>query len=73
MLWIAKFVQTNKEVIGIPGGNGAFKFESEGMFVEWVAELKPLHAQRVASYLGSEVSRVGLVESEWLRLFCDRG
>ncbi len=72
MLWIAKFTQTNKEVIGALGEGGAFKFESEGMFVEWVAELKPLHAQRVASYLGSEVSRVGLVESEWLRLFCDR-
>lgn len=72
MLWIAKFTQTNQEVIGTPSDDGAFKFESDGMFVEWVAELKPLHAQRVASYLGAEISRVGLVESEWLRLFCDR-
>lgn len=72
MLWIAKFTQTNKEVIGTPNEDGGFKFESDGMIVEWVAELKPLHAQRVASYLGAEVSRVGLVESEWLRLFCDR-
>ncbi len=72
MLWIAKFTQKNREVVGTPDVDGRFKFESEGMIVEWVAELKPLHAQRVASYLGAEVSRVGLVESEWLRLFCDR-
>lgn len=37
-----------------------------------MAELKPLHAQRVAAYLGSEASRIGLLESEWLRLLCDR-
>jgi Response receiver domain len=72
MLWIAKFTQTNREVIGKSTEVGRFIFESDGMIVEWVAELKPLHAQRVASHLGSEVSRVGLVESEWLRLFCDR-
>ncbi len=72
MLWIAKFTQTNREVVGTPDQDGKFTFESEGMTIEWVAELKPLHAQRVASHLGSEVSRVGLVESEWLRLFCDR-
>jgi len=72
MLWIAKFTQTDKEVIGTHGGGGVFRFDSPDLIVEWAAELKPLHAQRVASHLGSEVSKVGLVESEWLRLFCDR-
>ena len=39
---------------------------------EWVAELKPLHAQRMAEYVSRQFSRVGLAESEWLRLQVDR-
>ena len=35
---------------------------------EWVAELKTAHAQRAAEQFGRELSRVGLTESEWLRL-----
>lgn len=34
----------------------------------WVAQLKPAHAQRVAESIGRELTRVGLDESEWLRL-----
>ena len=39
---------------------------------EWVAELKPFHAQRMAEYVSREFSRVGLTESEWLRQQVDR-
>ena len=39
---------------------------------EWVAELKPLHAQRMAEYVSRQFSRVGVAESEWLRLQVDR-
>lgn len=39
---------------------------------EWVAALKPLHAQRMAEYVSRQFSRVGLAESEWLRLQVDR-
>ena len=35
---------------------------------EWIAELKTEHAQRAAEEFGRELSRVGLTESEWLRL-----
>ncbi len=35
---------------------------------EWVAELKTDHAQRSAEEFGRALSRVGLTESEWLRL-----
>lgn len=38
---------------------------------EWVAELKPLHAQRMAEYVSRQFSRVGVAESEWLRLQVD--
>ncbi len=34
----------------------------------WVAQLKPKHAQRAAEQFARELSRVGLTESEWLRL-----
>ena len=49
---------------------GTFKYEVIGDIneIHWVAQLKPLHAQRIALHVGSEASRVGVTESEWLRL-----
>ena len=35
---------------------------------KWIAQLKPEHAQRAAEQFSSNLSRVGLTESEWLRL-----
>ncbi len=35
---------------------------------EWIVELKTEHAQRAAEQFGRELSRVGLAESEWLRI-----
>lgn len=34
---------------------------------EWILDLKDLHSQRIATQYASELSRVGLDESEWLR------
>lgn len=34
----------------------------------WIVDLKDLHAQRIANEYCSQLSRVGLDESEWLRL-----
>jgi hypothetical protein len=45
---------------------------NDNIIVEWVAELKPLHTQRIAAHFGADISRVGLIESEWSRLWCDR-
>jgi hypothetical protein len=36
--------------------------------LKWIFELKDLHAQRIAANYCAELSRVGLDESEWLRL-----
>ena len=33
----------------------------------WIADLKPAHAQRIANKYATQVSRVGLTESEWIR------
>ena len=35
---------------------------------EWIVELKELHAQRIIDAYCSKLSRIGLNESEWLRL-----
>jgi len=46
-----------------------FIFEDDGnKRYEWIAELKTEHAQRAAEDFGRTLSRVGLTESEWLRL-----
>ena len=46
-----------------------FIFKDEkGKGYEWIAELKTEHAQRAAEQFGRELSRVGLTESEWLRI-----
>ena len=41
---------------------------NEGNKYEWIVDLKDLHAQRIANEYCSQLSRVGLDESEWLRL-----
>jgi hypothetical protein len=48
----------------------AFFFESSDEQVfKWVGELKFEHGQRVVQKVADELSRVGLAESEWLRLY----
>jgi hypothetical protein len=44
-----------------------FSDDNENKF-QWVAQLKPEHAQRAVEQFASELSRVGLTESEWLRV-----
>jgi hypothetical protein len=40
---------------------------------KWVGELRSEHAQRVANEFASNLLRVGLEESEWLRLWATKG
>ena len=42
--------------------------DKDGNDYEWIAELKTEHAPRAAEQFGRELSRVGLTESEWLRI-----
>ena len=48
--------------------DASFWFHGEKTCLEWVAQLKPAHAQRIAHDIGQSFSRVGVVEAEWLRL-----
>ncbi len=42
--------------------------DADGQSYQWIAQLKPKHAQGAAEQFARELSRVGLTESEWLRL-----
>jgi len=47
-------------------GHANYKPEIDEDF-EWVFDLKDLHSQRIAQEFASQLARVGLDESEWLR------
>jgi hypothetical protein len=66
-LWLSNIKLNDGWARSIPG---ALSFDDINRIneIHWVAQLKPLHAQRIALHLGSEASRVGVTESEWLRL-----
>src|ERR1051325_3480011 len=70
MLWVDNF-EVNEgtgTVVANRSEDGRFLFGAEQQTeVEWIAELKPLHSQRIAHDIAQGLSRVGLVEAEWLR------
>ncbi|MBI5786714.1 MAG: hypothetical protein HZA64_14780 [Rhodocyclales bacterium] len=71
MLWIDRFAPaTSGMVLAKQDGNSkTFYFIGDAIpRLEWVAQLKPSHAQRVAHDIGHSFSRVGVLEAEWLRL-----
>jgi hypothetical protein len=49
---------------------GAYKYGGSKRTIEWVGQLKPLHAHRIAHEITDSLSRVGVSEAEWLRLLC---
>lgn len=68
MLCIDKFVPDDYGVVTASKEDESFWFQGERFRMEWVAQLKPSHAQRIAHDIGQSFSRVGVVEAEWLRL-----
>ncbi len=67
--YVANFTTGAGAVCPTKDDQGRFIFEDEGKNkYEWIAELKTEHAQRAAEEFGRALSRVGLTESEWLRL-----
>lgn len=52
--------------------DGGAATEVAGVQYEFVAQLKPFHAQRIAHDIGASFSRVGVLEAEWLRRKADR-
>ncbi len=68
MLWLDQFQAAGSGHVSGQEENGTFYFQGRQHRLEWVAQLKPTHAQRVAHDIGQAFSRVGVVEAEWLRL-----
>ncbi|MBN2777113.1 MAG: hypothetical protein JXR36_05700 [Bacteroidales bacterium] len=68
------FKETDEKIIQAKDIDGEYFFspkyyKSDGdERLKWIFELKDLHAQRIVANYCAELSRVGLDESEWLRL-----
>lgn len=59
------------EVKGTKSKDGKFTFKEiyeQGDTFEWVLDLKDLHSQRIVADYVASLSRIGLDESEWLRI-----
>lgn len=66
-----KFRANNDEqaIYAVKNGSGKYLFTSiHQEQYEWVVDLKEMHAQRIVNNYCAQLSRVGLNESEWLRL-----
>ena len=66
-----KFRANNNEqaIYAVKNSNDKYVFTSiHQEQYEWVVDLKEMHAQRIVNNYCSQLSRVGLNESEWLRL-----
>lgn len=62
------------DVVTAEKSGGGYRFTARNRTrYSWVAELKPDHAQRIIQQVATEFARVGLTESEWLRLWATKG
>lgn len=60
--------KTSQEVVAGKDENNELHFtDSEGKKYYWVDQLRTSHAQRAVERFASDLSRVGLTESDWLR------
>jgi hypothetical protein len=48
-------------------GGELFFEDTNGKTYQWIDQLRASHAQRAVEKFASDLSRVGLTESEWLR------
>jgi hypothetical protein len=72
-LWTDSFIIDEKtKTVTALRIDKAYKYAGTKRTIEWVGQLKPLHAHRIAHEITDALSRVGVSEAEWLRLICDR-
>lgn len=67
-LWIESFSASVGGTVKADQSTGRPVFSGVTTKLEWIAQMKPDHAQRVAQDIGQSLSRIGVVEAEWLRL-----
>ena len=71
-LWLDNFIAGDAKMVVAEMEGDKFIFNGEARKLEWVAQLKPSHAQRIAQDIGASLSRVAVIEAEWLRLKAGR-
>jgi hypothetical protein len=59
--------KSEKQVVSVKQKNRFLFKTGKRQNYFWVGELKFAHAQRIINQFASQISRVGLDESEWLR------
>lgn len=68
-VYVSEFESKTDTVLANLDKSSRFIFkDKKNIEYEWIAELKTEHAQRAAEQFGRDISRVGLTESEWLRI-----
>jgi hypothetical protein len=70
-LWLDDFQAGDQRMVSAYGSKD-FVFTGKARNRQWIAQLKPAHAQRIAQDIGTSFARVGVIEAEWLRLKADR-
>lgn len=69
MIDFAPATRKDREVLArYAGSDRIFKNPKRSIQYRWIADLRPEHAQRIANSYAHKMSRVGLAESEWLRI-----
>lgn len=71
-LWLDYYQAGAAKMVMAESEGNKFVFKGTSKVIEWIAQLKPSHAQRIAHDIGTSFSRVGVLEAEWLRLKADR-
>jgi hypothetical protein len=61
------------EIVADIEASSYFFVDDNNQQYKWLGELKSEHAQRIANEFAANLSRVGLDESEWLRLWATKG
>ncbi len=68
-LWLNRFKAGPAKMVEAEKRGNKFIFKGEDeLEIEWIAQLKPSHAQRIAHEVSTSFARVGVLEAEWLRL-----
>lgn len=70
-LWMDDFTAGAEQMVKAEKAEARFILAGKQRSCEWIAQLKPGHAQRIAHDLGTSLARVGVIEAEWLRLKAD--
>lgn len=71
-LKLITFTPNTDQVVKSVEEQKTFNFKEDGKSYEWLGELRTEHSLRLSNHFAAMLSRVGLDESEWLRLWAPK-